>query len=190
MPDRRTIAVVAAGYQDIAAADGDQQAVSRLCCRAERPSHLETVLIGRTSKGTHRIYLGSNGNVRPCAYSLHDSSCLALAMALLLYPAAAVDLPEATPFDRARLDVLAGYLSQSISRAEIKRLGERLDQSDAGLIVTAEHDLAHTAMELMSGAAGIDHADLVIDPEDVSEELDVARRAVTQTERIEPSGSR
>jgi uncharacterized membrane protein len=141
MTDDEKFVMIAATYVDVAAAEGDFDAMKRLYDGADLIGGFDAVVIGRKVDGEVKIYKKHEGP------NLHgrwvgDGWGLATGLAMTLFPAVGISVTDWTAATGAGLGAIAGQVAGGLSRTDLKDLGDHLDEAAAGLIVAASADMA------------------------------------------------
>ena len=139
-PDRDTLYVAAAAYDDVDAAIADYEAVKELY-RAIRSSHdFDAAVIAKDAGGKVRIVKKHEQPTRHGA-AVGLGWGLAVGVAAVLFPPVGIGIATAGATGAA-IGGVAGHASGGMSRGDLKDLGEALDAGQAGLIAVYAADLA------------------------------------------------
>lgn len=141
MTDDEGFVMIAATYVDVAAAEGDFDAVKRLYDGADLTGGFDAVVIGRKVDDEVKISRMHDGP------NLHgrwvgDGWGFATGLAMALFPAVGISVTHWTAATGAGLGAIAGHVAGGLSRSDLKDLGEHLDAAAAELIVAASAERA------------------------------------------------
>jgi len=101
---------------------------------------------------------------------------LATGLVFALFPAVAIGggLLATTTAAGAAIGALAGHAAGGMSRADLKALGDRLDESQSGLIVIAATDVGARVEKAMMAADKVLKKEIKADQKEFNKELDEA----------------
>jgi uncharacterized membrane protein len=139
-PDRDTLYVVAAAYDDVDAAVADYEAVKELY-REVRTSHdFDAAVIAKSDDGKVTIVKKHEQPTRHGA-AVGLGWGLAVGVTAALFPPVGIGIATAGGAGAA-IGGLAGHAHKGMSRGTLKDLGETLDEGQAGLVVVYAFNLA------------------------------------------------
>lgn len=186
----RTFTVFAASYDALGAAEADFQALHEFYTVAGLLDTYDAAVIARDEAGQVRIVVRHEP---PAAHGTAGGLGTGLAGGALvaLFPAVSSGAgPLLDVAGGAGLGALAGHVSASLGRADLKELGEVLDQGHGGLVVVAADDAAARAGHFIRHARRLTRKPLQADEAAVAEDVKAAaagpghsyRHAVAQSE--------
>lgn len=169
-----TFVLLAGRYADEAAATADYDAVKELYGRLGREATFDAAVMRRDAGGkVHIIHRHEQptrrGALGGLAVGLAGGALVALfpAVALaggLLWGGAA----------GAGLGALAGHVAGGLSRADLKSLGELLDEGESGLVVVAAMDIQAEVEKEIRRAEKVARAELKADEKALEREVEQA----------------
>jgi uncharacterized membrane protein len=169
-----TFVVVAASYDTLGAAEADYEAVRDLYLESGLIDTYDAAVITRDVNGKVRIVAKHEQPTRRGAWrglgiGLAGGALVALFPAIGL--GAGLLLGGASG---AGLGAMAGHVTAGLRRADLKDLGELLDDGHSGLIVVAASDLGDRVERMMRHARGKTRKHLTADETLVARDIDAA----------------
>jgi uncharacterized membrane protein len=148
-----TFLVYVGVYPDVYAAEADYKRVKDLHSEAQLIDAYDAAVIERREDGKVRIVKKHETPTRAGGV-LGGGVGLATGLVVALFPFAAIGsgLLAATTLGGSLLGALAGHAVAGMSRADLKELGESLDEGQAGLIVVGVSDMGSKIEKAMEHA--------------------------------------
>lgn len=169
-----TFTVFAAGYSALGAAEADFQTVREYYMVSGSLDAYDAAVITRDDAGKVGIAVKHEQPTRPGAWRELGIG-LAGGALVALFPAVGTGaglLPGAT--GSAGLRVLAGHVSAGLKRADLKDLGELLDEGHSGLVVVAASDVANRVERFIMHASKLMRKSLQADETAVANDIEAA----------------
>jgi uncharacterized membrane protein len=149
-----TLYVIAAAYDDVAAAVRDYEGVKALY-REVRTSHdFDASVIAKDPDGRVRIVRKHEQPTRHGA-AVGLGWGLAVGVAAVLFPPVGIGMAAAAGAAGAAIGGVAGHVSGGMSRSDLTDLGETLDAGQAGLIAVYEFSLADQVAATITAAGRV-----------------------------------
>jgi uncharacterized membrane protein len=169
-----TFVVLAASYDTLGAAEADYHAVRELYLMSGRIDGYDAAVITRDAAGKVTIVVKHGQPTREGAW--HGLGIGLVGGALVaLFPAvglgAGLLLGAASG---AGLGALAGHVSAGLTRADLKDLGELLDEGHSGLVVVAVSDFGDRVEHRMGRASMLTRKPLRADEKAVARDIEAA----------------
>jgi len=169
-----TFVVVAASYDTLGAAEADYSAVRDLYLESGLIDTYDAAVITKDGNGKVRIVAKHEQPTRRGAWrglgiGLAGGALVALFPAIGL--GAGLLLGGASG---AGLGAMAGHVTAGLRRADLKDLGELLDDGHSGLVVVAASDLGDRVERMMRHAKGKTRKHLTADEALVARDIDAA----------------
>jgi uncharacterized membrane protein len=162
-----TFVVFAASYGTLSAAEADYDAVRDFYLMSGRPDTYDAVVITRDDAGKARI--AEHGQpTRQGAWRGLGTGLAGGALAVL-FPAVGVGAAGG-----AGLGALAGHVSAGLTRADLKDLGELLDEGHSGLVVVAVSGLGDRVEHVIRRANKLTRKPLQADEKAVAKDIEAA----------------
>lgn len=139
-------------HVDISAADADFEMVSRVAERAG--AEMDAAALARHPNGSMRISRGSPEPADPEGEERAECG-LAASLATVLFPAILRQSRLETGETSSAISTIVGQVSESLSRADLREIGECLDSAGAALIVAATSATRESVRAAMSNAKSI-----------------------------------
>jgi uncharacterized membrane protein len=169
-----TFIVFAASYDTLGAAEADYRAVHDLYLTSELLDTYDAAVITRDAAGKVRIVVKHEQPTRQGAWRGLGIGLVGGAL-VALFPAvglgAGLLLGAA---GGAGLGALAGHVSAGLKRADLKDLGELLDEGHSGLVVVAASDLGDRVEHVIRRASKLTRKPLRADEEAVGKDIEAA----------------
>ena len=172
-----TFIIFAVGYDTLGAAEADYEAVSEFYARSGLLDSYDAAVITRDADGKVRIV---DKHEQPTRTGAWRGLGIGLAGGALvaLFPAVGIGtgllLGSATG---AGIGALAGHVTAGLRRADLKDLGERLDEGQSGLVIVATSDLETHVEKLIRRSGNMAKRQLKADEKALAEEIDAAGAA-------------
>jgi uncharacterized membrane protein len=169
-----TFVVFAASYDTLGAAEADYHAVRELYLGSGLIDTYDAAVITRDDAGKVSIVAKHEQPTRRGAWRGLGIG-LAGGALLALFPAIGLGgglLLGAT--SGAGLGVLAGHVTAGLRRADLKDLGELLDEGHSGLVVVAASDLGDRVERSITHASGLTRKQLTADETALEADIDAA----------------
>jgi uncharacterized membrane protein len=169
-----TFVVFAASYDSLAAAETDYHAVRELYESSGLIDTYDAAVITRDDDGKVRIVAKHEQPTRRGAWrglgiGLAGGALVALFPAIGLGAGLLIGGAGG-----AGLGAMAGHVSAGLRRADLKDLGELLDDGHSGLLVVAASDLEKHVERAIRHASGLTSKQLTADEELVEQDIDAA----------------
>jgi uncharacterized membrane protein len=167
-------------YPDVDTAKYDFQALKDLYYETNLIDTFDAAVVGKKENGTVGIYKKHEQPTRHGGW-VGAGWGLATGLVVALFPAAALGggLLAGTTAAGAGIGAIAGHVSGSMSRGDLKDLGETLDAGDAALVVAAASDVAARVEASMSQAEMIDSKQVQIDANELETDSKEAQKEAT-----------
>jgi uncharacterized membrane protein len=138
--EKDVLYVIAAAYDEVDDAVADYEAVKALYREVKTSHDFDASVIAKDEDGKVRIVKKHEQPTRHGA-AVGLGWGLAAGVAAALFPPVGIGIAAAGA-GGAAIGGVAGHVSGGVSRADLKELGETLDEGQAGLIVVYETNLA------------------------------------------------
>jgi uncharacterized membrane protein len=135
MPDSEALFVLAAPYDDVAAASADLTALEALYAESQTARTLDAVVVERDAYG--QVLL-----VEPTRSDTCLEIGLAIGVASTLFPPIGVGAALTVPGGGAAVGAIVRHLHADIPREELDQLAEMLEAAEAGLVVVYDESVA------------------------------------------------
>ncbi len=180
--------VLAAAYDDDAAAAADYQAVKALYREVTSPHDFDAAVLARDPDGAVRILdrheqATRHGAPPGLAWGLAGGVVAAL------YPSVGARILAAGGAGGAAIGAVLGHVGLGMSRAALRDLGETLDAGRAGLIAVYELDLADQVVATVTSAGRLMHGAIEVVPDQIAADLVRAEAAERSTARRQAAAS-
>lgn len=171
-----TLIVFAASYTTLDAAEADYQAVRDCYLTSGLLGTYDAAVITKDEAGKVRIVIKQEQPARPGAWGGLGIGLVGGAL-VALFPAVGTgtDLLLATA-GGAGLGALAGRVSAGLKRADLKDLGELLDEEQSGLVVVAASDLGDRVEHVIKRARKLTKKPLTADQGAIEQDIEMATR--------------
>ncbi len=169
-----TFAVLAAQYDDLADAEADYEYVKSLYYQLGLIDTFDAAVIERDEKGKVSIV---HKHEQPTRQGAWGGLALGLATGAVVALFPAVALGSGLVWGGAlgsSVGALAGHAVAGMSRKDLKKLGELLDDGTAGLVVVAALDLESRVADAIVRASKVEKRRVTIDPDALGGELGAA----------------
>lgn len=175
MSDYVTMTVLGASYDSVAAAEEDYGTVKDLYYELDLMDTFDAAVVEKKDNGKVKIVKKHEQPTRQGA-GAGGGWGLATGLALALFPAAAIGtgLLAVSTGIGAVAGALTGHAVGGMSRADLKALGDRLDEGQSGLIVIAATDVGARVEEAMKAADKVIKKEIKADQKAFNKELDEA----------------
>jgi uncharacterized membrane protein len=176
-----TFVVFAASYDTLGAAEADYHAVREFYLASGLLDTYDAAVISKDDAGKVRIVVKHEQPTRQGAWRGLGIGLVGGAL-VALFPAVGIGaglLLGAT--GGAGLGALAGHVSAGLKRADLKDLGELLDEGHSGLVVVAASDLGDRVQHLMKRASKVTSKQLQADEAAVARDIEAAASGRDQT---------
>ena len=163
-------------YEDTSAACRDYQAVKDLCYEINELDQFDAVVVGRQDTGGLKIF---KKPLQPAPYAVWAGAGLGLAAGLVV--ALVPDAATATGLFEGGaamvgLGAVAAHVSRGLGRKSLEELGERLDSSDAALVVAGSTTLAGLVRPALVSAEEVRTTPLSVDIDQLGADARAAQR--------------
>lgn len=163
-------------YGDTHAAGRDYQAVKDLYYETNELSRFDAVVVGRQDTGALKLF---KRPLQPTPYVTWAGPGMGLAAGLVV--ALVPDAATATGLIEggvaiAGLGAVAAHVSRGVGRGGLEDLGERLDTSEAALVVAASTTIADRVRSVLVSAIDIETAPITLDIDQLEADARVAQR--------------
>ena len=135
MPDREALFVLAAPYDDVAAASADLTALEALYAESQTARPLDAVVVERDAYGQVLLVEHTHADRGP-------EIGLAIGVASTLFPPIGVGAALTVPGGGAAVGAIVRHLHTDIPREELDQLAEMLEAAEAGLVVVYDESVA------------------------------------------------
>jgi uncharacterized membrane protein len=161
-----TFTVLVGVYPDAESAEADYELVKELHAEAGLMDAYDAAVIHRREDGKVKIARKHETPTRVGGV-LGGGAGLATGLVVALFPFAAIGsgLLALTSAGGAVLGAVAGHAAAGMSRADLKELGESLDEGQAGLLVVGVTDMESRIEEAMRRSAKLQKKQLKADAE-------------------------
>jgi len=162
-------------YEDLADAEADYDAVKKLHTEAGLIDAYDAAVIERKEGGKVKITKKHETPTRVGGV-LGGGVGLATGLVVALFPFAAIGggLLAATAGGGAVLGAVAGHAAAGMSRSDLKDLGEKLDDGQAGLIVVAVSDMGAKVEKAMAKAKKLEEKQIKADNAEIEKDAKAA----------------
>ncbi len=161
-------------YEDVAAADGGYEAVRGLYDELDLLDTLDAPVIAKKLNGDVKLAQRSEHGVRHRA-RVAAGWGLAVGLTVVVFPAIGIGAIGWNAIIGAGLSALARHVVEGMKRSDLRDVAERLDASDAALIVAAIGDVADRVETIMEKTADVLAAQSNVDLTALGAELDDVR---------------
>ena len=186
-PDRDTLYVAAAAYDDVDVAVADYEAVKELY-RAIRSSHdFDAAVIAKGDDGKVKIVKKHEQPTRHGA-AVGLGWGLAVGVTAALFPPVGIGIATAGGAGAA-IGGVAGHAHKGMSRGDLKDLGETLDGGQAGLVVVYAFNLAEQIGATIKAANRVVSRETEMAADELVADLDRAGEPAVIPEQREPEPS-
>ena len=182
-----TFVIFAAGYDTLGAAEADFDAVSEFYAHSGLLDSYDAAVITRDADGKVRIV---DKHEQPTRTGAWRGLGIGLAGGALvaLFPAVGIGtgllLGSAAG---AGIGALAGHVNAGLRRADLKDLGERLDEGQSGLVIVATSDLETHVEKLIRRSGNVTKRQLRADEKALTQEIEAAGAAAAVQQAIAES---
>lgn len=168
--------ILMGNYEDTSAACRDYQAVKDLCYEINELDQFDAVVVGRQDTGRLKIF---KRPLQPAPYAVWAGAGLGLAAGLVV--ALVPDAATATGLleggaAMVGLGAVAAHVSRGLGRKSLEELGERLDSSDAALVVAGSTTLAGLVRPALVSAEEVRTKPLSVDIDQLGADARAAQR--------------
>jgi len=183
-----TFIIFAASYDNLDAAEADYHAVREFYAQSGLIDTYDAAVITRDAKGKARIV---DKHEQPTRTGAWRGLGIGLAGGALVALFPAVGIGAGLLFGGvggAGIGALAGHVTSGLRRADLKDLGELLDEGHSGLVVVAASDLEKHVEQIIRRSGKVTKKPLKADEQALAEEIDAAgaaaevRRAVAESD--------
>jgi len=143
MPDSEALFVLAAPYENVAAAIADLDALEDLYAQSRASRPLDAVVVERDMYGQVLLVEQTHPGKGP-------QIGLAIGVASTLFPPIGVGAALTVPGGGAAVGAIVGHLHADIPREELDQLAEMLEAAEAGLIVVYDEPVAESVETTVS----------------------------------------
>lgn len=178
-----TFIVFAASYDTLGAAEADYHAVRQFYLTSGLLDTYDAAVITRDDAGKVRIVVKHEQPTRQGAWRGLGIGLVGGAL-VALFPAVGIGaglLLGAT--GGAGIGALAGHVSAGLKRADLKDLGELLDEGHSGLVVVAASDIGDRVEHVIRRASKLTRKPLTADEVAVQEDIEAAASGPDQSHR-------
>jgi len=176
-----TFVVFAASYDTLGAAEADYSAVSELYQASGLIDTFDAAIITRNDAGKVSIVTHEQptrrGAWRGLGIGLAGGALLALFPAIGLGAGLLIGGTGGAGFG-----ALAGHVTAGLRRADLRDLGELLDDGHCGLVVVAASDLGDRVEQAISHASGLTRKQLTADEAALEAEINAAAPSPAQSQ--------
>ena len=135
MPDSEALFVLAAPYENVAAASADLDALEALYAESHADRPLDAVVVERDTYGQVLLVEQTRPDRDP-------EIGLAIGVASTLFPPIGVGAALTVPGGGAAVGAIVRHLHADIAREELDQLAEMLEAAEAGLVVVYDESVA------------------------------------------------
>jgi uncharacterized membrane protein len=168
-----TFIVLAASYETLGAAEADFHAVRDFYLTSGLLGTYDAAVITRDDAGKVQIVVKHEPPARQGAWGGLGIG-LAGGALVALFPAVGIGAGLLLGAGGAAVGTLAGHVSAGLSRADLKDLGELLDQGRSGLVVVAASDLGDRVEHVVRRASKLAKKPLAADQRAVGQDIEAA----------------
>ncbi len=168
-----TFIVFAASYDTLGAAEADYHAVRDFYLTSGLLDTYDAAVIARDDAGKVTIVLKHDQPARPGAWGGLGIG-LAGGALVALFPAVGTGAGLLVGDGGAAVGTLAGHVSAGLSRADLKDLGELLDEGRSGLVIVAASDLGGRVEPVVRRASKLAKKPLAADQQAVGQDIEAA----------------
>lgn len=166
--------VFAASYDTLGAAEADYYAVHDLYLTSGLLDNYDAAVITKDEAGKVRIVVKHEQPTRQGAWRGLGIGLVGGAL-VALFPAVGIGAELLLgAVGGAGLGALAGHVSAGLKRADLKDLGELLDEGHSGLVVVAASDLGDLVEHVMKRANRLTKKQLTADAQAVAKDIEAA----------------
>lgn len=175
MSDFQTMTVLGATYESVDGAEEDYSTVKGLYYELGLMDTFDAAIVEKKENGKVRIVKKHEQPTRQGAWA-GGGWGLATGLVIALFPAAAIGggFLALTTGTGAAIGALAGHAAGGMSRADLKALGDRLDEGQSGLIVIAATDVGARVEGALKSAGKVLKKEIKADQKAFNKELDEA----------------
>ncbi len=138
----RLLDVIVATYDNLADAERDADGIQALFKSQSAPQNFDAVIVRKTEKGKVRIERKYDAGTRHASLEGVGWGLAAGLVASLFPPVGIAAALTVGGVGGTAIGAIVGHVQSSISRGDLKKIGEELDNSTAALIVVYETRLA------------------------------------------------
>jgi uncharacterized membrane protein len=172
-----TFIIFAARYDTLGAAEADYHAVREFYAASGLIDTYDAAVITRDADGKVRIVAKHEQPTRTGAWRGLGIG-LAGGALVALFPAVGLGAGLLLgSVSGAGIGALAGHVTAGLRRADLKDLGELLDEGQSGLVVVAASDLEGRVEQIIRHAGRVTKKPLKADEQALAEEIDMAGAA-------------
>jgi uncharacterized membrane protein len=172
-----TFIIFAASYDTLGAAEADYHAVREFYAASGLIDTYDAAVITRDGDGKVRIVVKHEQPTRTGAWRGLGIG-LAGGALVALFPAVGLGAGLLLgSVSGAGIGALAGHVTAGLRRADLKDLGELLDEGQSGLVVVAASDLERRVEQIIRHAGRVTKKPLKADERALAEEIDTAGAA-------------
>jgi uncharacterized membrane protein len=172
-----TFIIFAASYDTLGAAEADYHAVREFYAASGLIDTYDAAVITRDGDGKVRIVVKHEQPTRTGAWRGLGIG-LAGGALVALFPAVGLGAGLLLgSVSGAGIGALAGHVTAGVRRADLKDLGELLDEGQSGLVVVAASDLERRVEQIIRRAGRVTKKPLKADERVLAEEIDTAGAA-------------
>lgn len=144
MPDQeaRLLDVVIATYDNVNSAETDLQTVQALYKTFGTSQNFDAVIVSKDARGKVKIERKFDAGTRHASLKGAGFGLAAGLVAALFPPVGIAAALTAGGVGGTAIGALVGHVQSSVSRSDLKKIGDELDHSTAALIVVYETSLA------------------------------------------------
>ncbi|MGA7936079.1 MAG: DUF1269 domain-containing protein [Kovacikia sp.] len=177
MSDFKMMAVYAAAYDSLDAAEQDYEAVKVLYYGLGLMDTFDAAVVTKNDRGKVKIVKKHEQPTRQGGW-LGAGLGLATGLLVALFPGVALGtgMLAAATGGGAVLGALAGHAVGGMSRADLKDLGDTLDPGQAGLVVIAETDVGDRVAGALSRAKKVIQKQIKADRKELEKEIEEAAK--------------
>ena len=164
MSDVINLSVFTATYDDKGSAKDDYEAVKALYYDLGLMDTFDAAIIKKNAKGKVKLVSKHEQPTRQAGWAGAGLG-LATGLVVALFPAVALPgaLVAGATAAGAALGTMVGHVSAGLSRGDLKKLGEVLDEGEYGLLVIAATDVSSRVQKAISSATKVAKKDLKVD---------------------------
>ena len=184
----KTFTVLAASYDTLGAAEADFDAGRDFYLRSGLIDAYDAAVITRAETGKVKIVVQAEQATRPGAWGGLGIG-LAGGALVALFPAVGIGADLLLESAGASLGALAGRVSAGLTRADLKDLGELLDQGQSGLVIVAASDLGDRLQRVTRRARTLTEKWLTVDERAIEQDIEAAARLHDRTHEQAVAGA-
>lgn len=176
-----TFIVFAASYDTLGAAEADYHAVREVYLTSGLLDTYDAAVITRDGTGKVKIVVKHEQPTRQGAWRGLGIGLVGGAL-VALFPAVGIGAGLLLGVaGGAGLGALAGHVSAGLKRADLKDLGELLDEGHSGLVVVAASDIGDRVEHVIKRASKLTRKPLTADQKAVQEDIEAAAAGPDQS---------